>query len=75
MNDGSAVSLRAITPSDVTTFDPTRGIYVGGSGDLALVMFDGTTGTLTNVPVGTHPYSVKQVKATGTTATGIYGLY
>lgn len=51
--------------------NPTRGIYVGGSGNVAVVMASGKTVTLTALAAGViHPFSVTQVK-TGTTATNI----
>jgi len=76
MNDGPARSARAITPSDTTTFDPTRGLYIGTSGDLRIQMSDNTIVTLIGVAGGgIHPFSVVKVYATSTTATGIVGVY
>ena len=76
MNDSPARSARAITPSDTTIFDPTRGLYIGTTGDLRVQMNDGTTVTLTSVAGGgIHPFSVVKVYATSTTATGIVGVY
>ena len=65
----------AVTPSDSTVFTPPLvGLYVGGSGNLAVTMNDGTSVTFSAVPVGTFlPVSVSMVLATNTTATLIIG--
>ena len=62
----------AVTKSDVTVFDESS-IYVGGAGDIALVLVGSSTAvTYKNVPAGTLlPCNVKQVLSTGTTATDI----
>lgn len=67
----------AITPSDATVFaQPTRGIWVGGLGDLAVTYLDGSTSVLKAVPAGTElRIRATQVLATNTTATNISGLY
>lgn len=78
-----AYGMFTITPSNVTVFDniganppPTRKLYVGGAGNIAVVMADGSSGVLTAVAVGTTlEISVKQVLSTGTTATNLIGLY
>jgi hypothetical protein len=50
-------------------------LYVGGAGNLAVVTEAGNTVTFTAVPVGTQlEIRVKQVLATGTTATNIVGM-
>lgn len=70
------LSAVAVTPSDSTTFNQTRGLYVGVAGNVAVTMADGTTITFNALTAGVvHPLSVKQVKATGTTATNIVALY
>ena len=52
--------------------NPTRGIYVGGSGNVAVVMASGKTITLTALAAGViHPFSVTKVNTTNTTATNI----
>lgn len=67
----------AITPdnsTDLTT--ATRGLYVGGAGDVAAIMAGGETVTFVGLAAGVvHPLSVARVKATGTTATGIVGVW
>ena len=63
----------AVTPNNSTTFEATRGVFVGTAGDL-VVRFAGDTVnvTLKNVVAGvTHPWSIVRVAATGTTATDI----
>jgi hypothetical protein len=72
----AAVSLAAVTPADSGSLtNPSRAIYVGTGGDMAVVMLDGSTGTFKNVSSGTLlPISVTQVKLTGTTAANILAL-
>lgn len=71
-----AESATAITPNDSTTFPPTRGVYAGVSGDLAVQMSDGGSNvTLVGLAAGViHPLSVVKILATGTTATDIIVL-
>lgn len=61
----------AVTPSDVTVFTtPTRGLYVGGAGNLTVTMSDGTVLLFAAVPAGSFlPLVVTQVRSTGTAAT------
>lgn len=69
-----AVGAFAITPSDATEFQATRGIYVGTSGDLAVVMYDGSEVIFVSAAVGYHPIRVTKVLSAGTTADDIVGL-
>jgi len=68
----------SVTPHDTNelAFIP-RGIYVGGSGDIAVILADDTAAvTFVGVLAGTVlPVRPKIIKATGTTATSIVGLY
>jgi hypothetical protein len=72
-------SLVADTAATVTTSDTgpnvfTR-LYIGGAGNVAVVTEAGNTVTFTAVPVGTQlDIRVKQILATGTTATNIVGM-
>ena len=69
-----ALSLIAVTPSDSTAFAPAvRMLYVGTAGNVTVVTEDAVTVTFANVNAGSHigPFFVKQVKATGTTASNI----
>lgn len=66
----------AITPNDsgVLTGGPTRGLYLGVSGDVSCVMSGGTTVTMVGLAAGVwHPIQAQQVRSTGTTATSILG--
>lgn len=64
----------AITTSD-TVLQAYEGIYVGGAGNLTVIMESGQSVLFTAPPVGTLlPIRVKQVMATGTTATALVGL-
>lgn len=68
----------AITPTDdVELGAVTRGIWVGGAGDLAVIMKgDTAVVTFSGVVAGSLlPLRVKEVRATGTTATNLVGVY
>lgn len=67
----------SVTPSDANLLGQiTTGLFVGGAGNIALVMSDNSAVTLTGVTAGTFlPISVTQVKATGTTATNMVAFY
>ncbi|OHE79026.1 MAG: hypothetical protein A3F67_10980 [Verrucomicrobia bacterium RIFCSPHIGHO2_12_FULL_41_10] len=72
----SAHNAVAITPSDSAILPVTRGVYVGVTGNLNVVMADGSSAVVfSNVPVGIFPIQVKQVYATSTTATSLVALY
>lgn len=65
----------AVTPHNTNELTKvSRALYIGVSGDVAVVMQDGTTLTFKAVPVGLLPIRVKIVKSTGTTATDIVAL-
>ncbi len=66
----------AITPSDTFQISTTRGLFVAVGGNIAVTTAAGNTLLMVGVPSGeTIPIRVNQVLATGTTATGIIGLY
>lgn len=67
----------AVTPNDGADLAKmTEGLYIGAAGNVAVTMQDGTSVTFTGLAAGVaHRLSVKRVLATGTTATGIVGLY
>lgn len=72
-----ATTAVAVTASDSTDLSGTRGLYVGGAGDLAvrLVGAPSTTVTISTVAAGTLlPIRVTRVMA-ATTATAITALY
>jgi len=65
----------AITPSDTVYLEMIpRFLYVGGAGSIALEDESGVTLTYLNAS-GKIPLRAAKVKATGTTATGIIGIY
>lgn len=69
----------AVTPSDATVFpQPTRQLWVGGTGNLALRLAGDTVAvTLSAVPAGTiiKDVAAVQVMATNTTATLIVAFF
>ena len=73
----SARRASSITTSDSEDFsEPTRGIYVGASGDLKVTFVSGGTVTLVGVPAGMLlPIQVIRVYATGTTASSLVALF
>ena len=76
--EGPARRAFAITPADATEFaNFTRGIYVGGAGNITLQMVGGSGNVLfSNVPAGTVlPIQAKGVDSTGTTATLLIGMF
>ncbi len=66
-----------VVPHDTTELAKvTRGIYVGGAGDIVLVTADGDTLTFKAVPVGSLlPVQAKIIKSTSTTATLMLALW
>ena len=78
--DNAAAPARrgfAITASDASDLTAeTRAIYVGSAGDLVAVLSSGDEVTFTGLAGGTVlPVRVRRVKATGTTAAQLVGLY
>lgn len=73
----SAHSGAAVTPSDSTILKPTRALWVGGAGDVAITMAgDGSVLTLVGVPAGSIlPVQATKVMSTNTSATNIVALY
>lgn len=70
-------SFAAITKSDsVDLAFVTRGVYVGGSGDVVAVSPAGDVVTFSNVAAGTVlPIRVTRINSTSTTATGMVALF
>lgn len=68
---------QAITKSDSIEYTPTRGIYVGGAGAVAVIMEgDGGSVTFAAVPAGTIiPVRATKILSTGTDATNIVALW
>lgn len=69
----------AITPSNTVNLAtiPTRGIYVGVSGDVKVDMAEtGTAVIFKNLAAGViHPIAVNRIYASDTTATNIVAVY
>jgi hypothetical protein len=67
----------AVTKSDtVALTNVSRALYVGGAGNAAVLMADGTTVTLTGLLAGTiYPVALQRVNSTNTTATAMVSLY
>jgi hypothetical protein len=65
-----------IAPDDSADLQTvTRAFILGGGGDVAVVLKDGDTITLSGLAAGViYPLRVSRVLATGTTATGLKGL-
>lgn len=71
-----AYDMASVTTSDSSEIDPTRGLYIGGAGNIKVDTAAGTTVTLNSAAAGSVlPIRVKKVYATGTTATNIVALY
>jgi hypothetical protein len=73
----TAIGAVSVTPDNAAVIEPvTRGVYIGGAGDLAVTFLDGTQVTFTDIAPGMiHGMQIKQVRATGTTATDILAIY
>ena len=68
--------LRSCPTTRRTSPQVTRALYVGGGGDVAVRMRGGEAAVFTGVPGGTLlPVRVSRVLASGTTASGILGLW
>jgi len=73
--DDPANGMFAITPNDDADLAQiTRAVIATGSGVVAVVMRDGSTGTLPLPAEQIMPYRIRRVLESGTTATGIVGL-
>ena len=77
LDTGPATGAVSITPDDDTLLASiTRAVWVGGAGDMAVLMADDSAVTFVGVQAGSLlPIRVKRVNNTDTTATGILGLY
>lgn len=78
--DAPAGGAVAITPSDVADLtDDTRGIIissVAGGDAMAVTMANGDTVTFSGLLTGVvYPFRLRRIFLTGTTVTGIIGLY
>ena len=75
-NDFPYAIISAVTPSNTVDLSfTTRGIYVGGTGDIVLITINGNTVTFKAVPVGTVlRVQATRIEATGTTATNLLAM-
>lgn len=70
-----AIAAQAVT-TNVDLPRPSRGLYIGGAGNAAVIMSDGSEVTFTGLLAGVfYPFSVTRVKTTGTTATNIIATF
>lgn len=74
--DATAWGSVTITKSDSTVLSPNlRALYVGGTGDVAVRMLDGSLPIFVGVPAGTTLLiQIDKVLSTGTSATSMIGL-
>ncbi len=73
-NDLIPSDCEAVTKSDTTAVNYV-GLYVGGTGDVAVQCSEGTTVVFTAVPAGTIlPLRIVRVMSTSTTATSMVGF-
>ncbi len=72
-----AAGFAAITPHDSTDLQyVTRGVYVGGAGNIVAVDEGGTAVTFNGATAGTIlPIRVRRINNTSTTATGLVALW
>jgi len=69
-----ASDFYSVTPADADLAVVTRGLYIGGTGDVVVMGLNGVVTTFTDVPAGTIlPVRAKQVRA-ATDATYIVAL-
>lgn len=77
LSDPTAIGV-SVTPSDSADIkggQRTRGLYVGGSGNLAIRMDEGDITFVGVVGGNVYPFRTKRVLLTGTTATNIIALF
>lgn len=76
--DDPAWDAASVSPNNSADLPkaPTRGVYVGGAGDVSVVMAGGTQVTFVGAQAGSIlPIRVDRVRSTDTTATDILALY
>jgi hypothetical protein len=79
---GSDQEFGRIAPADSAVilvqdagFPATKGVYVGGTGNLEVLMANGSRVTFQNLQAGiVHPLRITYIFSAGTTATNIIGL-
>lgn len=77
MSTASYAYAEAVTPSDSVDLEhPSRGLWVGTTGDVSVEMAGGGTHVFSNVPSGTLlPIRVTRVNFSSTGASDIVALY
>ena len=72
-----ALRATAVTPSDSTELTGVRALYVGGAGNVAVILKEDTVAvTFVAVPAGSIlPLAAIRVMSTNTDATNIVALY
>jgi hypothetical protein len=74
-DDGAYEGGFAITTHDTNFLAQTvRAIWVGTTGNIRVILKDGSDVTLSSVPVGLLRVRATRVMATGTTASNLVGL-
>lgn len=75
--DSPALNAAAVTPNDAAPIATTpRALYVGGAGDIAVIMKGGGEVVFVAAPAGSIlPISPSHIKSSGTTATNILALW
>lgn len=74
--DSPAANAASVTPNDsIDLSTSSRSLWIGGEGNLSVVMVGGQTVTFTALTVGWHPLRVARVLSTGTTATNIVAVW
>jgi hypothetical protein len=74
--DTPYTKAETVTPHDTNELAAvSRGLWVGGAGNVAALMLDGSVGTFVAVAAGTLlKVRIKRVNSTGTTATNMVAL-
>jgi len=73
-SEGPSRRVFTVTPSDSTNFSRiVRQLYVGNTGNIAVVNNDNSVTTFVNVPQGyiVGPFNIVRINATNTTASNI----
>lgn len=71
----TAVSITTSDTTDIRGGQLTRGIYVGGGGNLSVEMDNGTVVFVGVVAGAVYPIRVRRVNSTNTTATNLIALF
>ena len=73
---GAPASFAEPVVNDVVFSSPARGLYVGVSGNISVVMYGSqVTRIFSNVPVGFFPVQCTKVNAAGTSASSMQALW